>query len=354
MELQIIKQEMPVINFNFEEMKENLKTNLEKYQNLIVTDETLEGVKKIQKELSKTKNTVDSYRKKIKKEVKKPIDVFESQCKELTGLIIEVEEPLKEGIKVFADKVREEKRVKIVDFINEKVAEAELIEKYACKVDVLDRYLNVSSTLKSVKEDIESNIFLFKQSQTREQEFKKAILSQIESVNTLYNLDSKLTKDDFRSILNNENVVISDAIAEINRIAQSRKDVEDRAKKREEERIKAEALRIEQEKIAEQKRLDAKRITEEIRLQQEKELEEQKLEVEKNTIVEEPVVVLEPPIYEPPTQSFVEPEPVDLFENIVEPVKKGVCYRILADETQLDGLRDYMFMNEIAFEKVEV
>ena len=46
---------------------------------------------------------IDTYRKDKKKELSKPIAVFEDQCKDLISLIEKAEQPIKDGIKVFDD-----------------------------------------------------------------------------------------------------------------------------------------------------------------------------------------------------------------------------------------------------------
>jgi ElaB/YqjD/DUF883 family membrane-anchored ribosome-binding protein len=92
MQLQVLKQELPVIEFNFDEIKAALTEKLTEYSNLVVTEETVPGCKSSQKELSTIRRKLDDYRKEVKKEVKKPIDAFEDQCKELIGMVEDLKE----------------------------------------------------------------------------------------------------------------------------------------------------------------------------------------------------------------------------------------------------------------------
>ena len=156
-----IKEEvLPVIHVNFEEVKQALQQTIDKYKGLVVTEEELQLCKSDQKELAKIRNNIDNYRKEKKKELSKPITVFENQCKELITMIEKAEKPIKDGIKVFDDKRREEKRLKALEAIREAIELYKLNSKYASRLNILDKYLNLSGSLKSVKDDIEQRCFL--------------------------------------------------------------------------------------------------------------------------------------------------------------------------------------------------
>ena len=102
----IVNTQLPVIKTNFEEVKESLKRNLEKYENTIVTEDNLKDCKAMQKELAGLRNQVDSKRKEVKRVLEAPIKEHDKETKELIAIIEEVEKPIKEGIKVFDNKRR--------------------------------------------------------------------------------------------------------------------------------------------------------------------------------------------------------------------------------------------------------
>ena len=126
-----INKELPVIKMNFEEVKESLQETMKKYEGIIVTEEGLKDCRATQKDLASLRNKIDTYRKDVKREMLIPIDVFEYQCKELIKTIEDVEKPIKEGIKIFDDKRREEKREKALELIKESVAKHNLNKEYA-------------------------------------------------------------------------------------------------------------------------------------------------------------------------------------------------------------------------------
>ena len=70
----------------------------------------MSSCKSTQRELAGVRNKIDTYRKDKKKIFSKPIADFENQCKELISLVEKAEQPIKDGIKVFDDLKREEKR----------------------------------------------------------------------------------------------------------------------------------------------------------------------------------------------------------------------------------------------------
>ena len=75
------------IEFNFDELKTELSTRLEKYNNLTYTEETIKQAKDDRAGLNKFKEAIETRRKEIKNLCLKPYNDFEAKVKELTGLI---------------------------------------------------------------------------------------------------------------------------------------------------------------------------------------------------------------------------------------------------------------------------
>ncbi|MDU2155377.1 MULTISPECIES: DUF1351 domain-containing protein [Clostridium] len=176
-----VKKQLPVITMNFNEIKANLTENVEKYKGLIVTEESLKDCKATQKDLAGLRNKLDGYRKDVKKEMEKPIKEFEGQCKELIGLIEEVEKPIKLGIVEFDNKKKEQKKLKAQEVIANTVITLGLEKKYAEQLTVLDKYLNLSASAKSVVEDIEQRAAALKQQQNADKAKAEMIKATIET-----------------------------------------------------------------------------------------------------------------------------------------------------------------------------
>lgn len=72
---------------NLEQLKEELIPRLEKYNNLIVTEDSIKAAKDDKAALNKLKKAIEEQRISIKKMYLEPYNVLESQCKEVVALI---------------------------------------------------------------------------------------------------------------------------------------------------------------------------------------------------------------------------------------------------------------------------
>lgn len=215
-DLEVIK-ELPIIKTNFKDVKVSLKETIAKYKGIVVTEEGLQDCKATQKELAGLRNKIDDFRKTVKKDMEVPIKEFEGQCKELMGLISDAEQPIKEGITIFDNKRREEKRNKALELIQESIQAYQLNGKYSSSLTVLDKYLNLSTSAKSVKENIAQRAASLAKEQQDELKLKEieksTILATIESANV--NIKSKLKFEDFDRYIN-MNYPLDKIVKEIN------------------------------------------------------------------------------------------------------------------------------------------
>ena len=211
-DIKIVSESLPVIQINFEEIKTALSETLKKYKGIVVTEETLTGCKTTQKELAGVRIKIDTYRKDKKKELSKPIEAFESQCKELISLIEQSEQPIKEGIKTFDDVKREKKRNAAKELIKIVIEETELNEKYSERLDVLDKYCNLTAKDSEVKSDLEIRAMILKVEQDREIELIEIINDTIKAENERIN--TKLEFKDFARMVE-RGMKTSDILSEV-------------------------------------------------------------------------------------------------------------------------------------------
>jgi hypothetical protein len=211
-DIRIINEVMPVIQINFDQIKAELSETLKIYKNIVVTEETLPGCKQTQKELAGIRIKLDTYRKDKKKELSKPIEAFENQCKELIALIEQAEAPIKDGIKVFDDQKREEKRLVAVKLIGIVIDEIGLNEKYGARLDVSEKYCNLTAKESDVKSDLEARAMALKVEQDREAELMEIIQDSIDTENK--RIESKLKFEDFKRLID-RGVPTKDILAEV-------------------------------------------------------------------------------------------------------------------------------------------
>ena len=232
-----LNKQLPVITMNFAEVKKSLVEGSLKYKGLVVTEEGLKDCKAMQGELSSTRIKLDTYRKDVKKEMTKPITKFEDQCKELIALVTEVETPLKAGIEVFNQKVRDKNKVLAENIIISFIKEEGLNEKYSKELTVIDKYCNLTSKINEVTEDVAKRGYLLLQQQQTEIETLQIMNDTIVNLNK--NIDAKLSIEDFQSLIDTNTSPVK-IMAEINARAErikanEIKAVEDRKAKAEKE-----------------------------------------------------------------------------------------------------------------------
>lgn len=141
------------ISFNFDELKEELASQLAYYNAMVVTEAGIRDAKADRAKLNKLKAAIDDRRKEVKKDYLKPYNEFEAKIKELTGLI---DQPIK-AIDVQLDKYeearKEKKRAEIEDFYNAAVPKS--IEAVIPLERIFDKkWLNVGTTMKSIEDEI--------------------------------------------------------------------------------------------------------------------------------------------------------------------------------------------------------
>ena len=211
-DIRIVNEVMPIIEINFDQIKSGLTETLKIYKGIVVTEETLAGCKQTQKDLAGVRIKIDTYRKDKKKELSKPIEAFEIQCKELIALIEQAEQPIKDGIKVFDDVKREEKKSIAEKLIKVVIDELELNEKYGARLDVSEKYCNLTAKESDVKGDLEARAMVLKSEQDREAVLIDIIKDSIDTENQ--RITAKMDFADFKRMVE-RGMATKDILAEV-------------------------------------------------------------------------------------------------------------------------------------------
>jgi hypothetical protein len=156
MELKIISPSedgfIKSIEFNFDELKGELETRLEKYQGLAYTDETIQDAKKDRATLNKFTEALRAKRIEIKNRCLEPYNAFEAKINELSGMIAEPLEAIATQIKGYEEQKRAEKRTEIEDHWNGLGSNVKALVSLDRIFD--PKWLNVGTTMKKIKEAI--------------------------------------------------------------------------------------------------------------------------------------------------------------------------------------------------------
>ena len=151
----ITQQTAGAIAFNYDEIKAELKKQMDLYSSLVFTEEQKADAKKDLANLRKLKKSIDEKKKEVKKIYMTPYTNFESKIKELQSLIDEPIALINQQVAEFDKKQKEEKKAKIIEAYNEVVGENTFITLESI---YKSGWENVSTSMKSIKQDIAARI----------------------------------------------------------------------------------------------------------------------------------------------------------------------------------------------------
>ena len=142
------------IDGNFEELKKNLEDDLQKYNSVVVTPDSIAAAKKTRADLNKLKTAIDNRRKEIKSEWCRPLTEFENKVKELLSLVDKPIAVIDGQVKVFDEQRIEEKRTALYECYSSNIGELEIpFEKL-----VDPKWKNVTAELEKLKTDMQEKI----------------------------------------------------------------------------------------------------------------------------------------------------------------------------------------------------
>lgn len=111
------------IQFNNDEIKQELAVRLEKYNGLVYTNDSIKDAKADRANLNKFKEAIESKRKEMKKQCLAPYEKFEAQIKEITAMIDKPILAIDTQVKNFEQIKKDEKLQGIKQFYADKVAD---------------------------------------------------------------------------------------------------------------------------------------------------------------------------------------------------------------------------------------
>lgn len=151
MELKVNEVIIPErIDFNFEELKTELSEQVEKYRNLVYTDDQIKECKADKASLNRLKKALNDERIRRKKEYLKPFEEFEGKVNEIIKIIDEPLQLIDKQVKEFEEKKKADKRIEIGAFW-----ETTEHPEWMTLARIFDeRWLNATYTMKQIQADI--------------------------------------------------------------------------------------------------------------------------------------------------------------------------------------------------------
>lgn len=148
-----LEKELPsVIDFNYEQIKNELTERLEYYNSVVVTEDTIQPAKKERANLNKLKKAIDDKRKEVKAQCMAPYEEFERKVKDLVSLIDKPIGSIDLQLKVFEDSKKQEKKERIEAYYDEYAGEL----KGLITLDRIwdSKWLNSTCSLASATQEI--------------------------------------------------------------------------------------------------------------------------------------------------------------------------------------------------------
>lgn len=151
MELKIKDYRLPEpIDFNYQEIKQELEEKVSMYTNLVYTDDQIKLAKADRAKLNKLKTALKDERIRREKEYLEPFNVFKNQVKDLIEIIDKPVSLIDKQIKAYEEQKKEEKRSEIEQAFDslDKPEWLKLEQIFA------DRWLQSSVSIKSAKDSM--------------------------------------------------------------------------------------------------------------------------------------------------------------------------------------------------------
>lgn len=156
-----IAQTLPVIQFDYEQLKTWAQELVSKYDGLVVTEDQIPEIKKDMAELNKMKDKLNRARIDTVKAISAPIKEFEQKIKDICEIFTKAYTGLNNQVLAFQEEERKEKQSKILALINEKISSItkdnpEIQDKIT--VHIPANWLNKTCSMKTIEENIELQI----------------------------------------------------------------------------------------------------------------------------------------------------------------------------------------------------
>lgn len=214
MDLQIQKYSVPdKISFNYDEMKSDLISKVEKYQTMVYSDDQIKEAKADKASLNKLKKALNDERIRQEKEYMKPFTEFKAQINEIIKIIDEPIAAIDEQVKLYEERQKQEK----LEIIKSEFSKIDKPDFLTLEMIFDNRWLNSSVKMKAIMDDFEFRIIKIKQ--------------DLQTIESMADFSFEATE------VYKQTLDLNRAIAEGKRLSEIQKRKEEARKKSEEQKI---------------------------------------------------------------------------------------------------------------------
>ena len=185
----------PAVSFDFAGLVAWARGMTGKFENLVVTEDQVPEIKECMAELNKAKISLDNSRKETVKELSAPLKAFEGQIKQVTSIFDETYKFLSDQVQHFVEQEREKKREIVQAAIAEELA-VRKDEVQAFAIPIQDKWLNKTTSIKSIREAVQGiidqrieSLRLQQQAEQARAERASAIEQAVKATNAEYHLE---------------------------------------------------------------------------------------------------------------------------------------------------------------------
>lgn len=140
------------IDWNFEELKQEITLAAQEYATSVYTDETIKNAKADRAKLNKFNDALRAKRTEIRKKLLEPDELFGEQVNELISIVNVAAKNIDDQVKGYEKRQRDEKTAKVHEFYEDNIGD--LAPYLPFERVFRSEYANQSTTMKSIKEGI--------------------------------------------------------------------------------------------------------------------------------------------------------------------------------------------------------
>lgn len=142
------------IDWNFDDLKKEITEKAGEYMNLVYSDDQIKEAKKDRAELNKFKKALDDKRKDVKSQVMNPYIAFETQIKELIGIVNKAVDNIDSQVKGYEEGLKQKKEELCRKLYEKYIGDLNRIIPYEKVFN--PKWLNKTYPEKAIIEDIQS------------------------------------------------------------------------------------------------------------------------------------------------------------------------------------------------------
>ena len=157
-----VTQQQGIISANFDEIENEIKKQMEDYEDYVVSETTLKADKKVLADLRKLKASLDDSRKEVKKAWLVPYEQFEERCKSVIALVDAPINLINDQIKMFEEEKKLAKVEHIKELYVENIQDLERFLPFEKVMEANPKWLNASTKDGDITYDLSGMILKIK------------------------------------------------------------------------------------------------------------------------------------------------------------------------------------------------